>query len=258
MSVQNIVSFSGGKDSSALVLKSLEKGLPIHALHHFDGGWEFPQMQDHLDKFENYTGIPILRIKPKENFEYWMLERPVIARTGPLKGQLRGVGHGWPSWTRRWCTRQKAVYLDKAVADLSNPVKLIGFAADEEHRARRGMNKKGRYAKYVARYPLMEWGVTESDALAICKRHGFDWGGLYDIFPRVSCFCCPLQSVGELKKLRLYFPDLWARMLKWDSARGKHNKGFLHYRTVHDLECRFSWEDYQLSLLSLISRRKVA
>ena len=36
------------------------------------------------------------------------------------------------------------------------------------------------------------------------------------IFSRVSCWCCPLQSLEELRKLYRYFPDLWRQLEEWD------------------------------------------
>lgn len=35
----NIVSFSGGKDSTAMVLEMLERNVPIHSVIAFDTGW---------------------------------------------------------------------------------------------------------------------------------------------------------------------------------------------------------------------------
>ena len=45
----------------------------------------------------------------------------------------------------------------------------------------------------------MEWRITEAKALQICYDQGFDWGGLYEIYHRASCWCCPLQRIDELR-----------------------------------------------------------
>ena len=42
------------------------------------------------------------------------------------------------------------------------------------------------------------------------------WDCLYEIFHRVSCWCCPLQSLSELRKLYNHFPELWEQLKKWD------------------------------------------
>jgi 3'-phosphoadenosine 5'-phosphosulfate sulfotransferase (PAPS reductase)/FAD synthetase len=239
--MNNVISFSGGKDSTALALLMLEKGEPIHSIVAFDTGWEFPQMYEHWAKFEAYTGLKINVIKPKRSFEYWMFERPVVARKGPNKGTVHRIGNGWPSPMRRWCTRQKVDGINKELNKIDEPISCIGIAADEAHRIKDN-------SKYPCRYPLLEWDIDEKTALEICFKHGFDWGGLYGVFGRVSCFCCPLQRIGELRKVRKFFPELWAKMLKWDNSVPGHNRGFKNYDTVHDLDARFAEEDRHLKL----------
>lgn len=66
------------------------------------------------------------------------------------------------------------------------------------------------------RYPLVEWGITEAEALKVCYDRGFTFGGLYEIYRRASCWCCPLQRIGELRNLRRHHPELWARLLDMD------------------------------------------
>ena len=117
---------------------------------------------------------------------------------------------------------------------------FLGYASDEQHRA--GLNST---EKYPQRYPLIEYGIDEKQALAICKKHGFNWGGLYDHFRRVSCFCCPLQRIGELRTLRREYPDLWQTMIDWDKRCNGNNPGFRGYETVMDLDRRFTEEDLQ-------------
>ena len=60
--MNQIVSLSGGKDSTAMLHLMLEKGEPFHSVIFFDTGWEFPQMYEHLDLVEKKTGIEIVRL----------------------------------------------------------------------------------------------------------------------------------------------------------------------------------------------------
>ncbi len=235
-----VISFSGGKDSTAMALLMLEKGEPIHSVVAFDTGWEFPAMLEHWCKFEQYTGLEVVRIKPREPFDYWLFDRPVIAKKGTNKGHVHRFGNGWPSPMRRWCTREKVNAIRRHLKTIGEPVSCIGFAADE---TRRAGAVSGR--DIPQRYPLIEWDIDEAEALQICKHHGFTWGGLYDHFRRVSCFCCPLQRIGELRTLRREFPELWQQMLAWDARCKGKNPGFRNYESVHDLERRFCEEDKQ-------------
>ncbi len=193
-------------------------------------------MYDHWHDVEEYTGRKITVVKPKKPFLHWMLRQEVVARKGPHKGEVHRIGNGWPSPLRRWCTRQKVDALDKGAKDASH---YVGIAADEVHRTNSVSSNKRSGERL---YPLVDWGVTEADALAYCLERGFTWGGLYDHFKRVSCFCCPLQGLDELRVLRREFPGLWAQMLEWDRAIPE-NTGFHHYDTVEDLEQRFAREE---------------
>ena len=55
-STKHVISFSGGKDSTALLLRMLEEKMPVDVILFCDTGLEFPQMYEHLDKVEQYTG----------------------------------------------------------------------------------------------------------------------------------------------------------------------------------------------------------
>ena len=239
---QHIISFSGGKDSTAMLLMMLDRGEPIHSVVFFDTGWEFPQMLAHVDRVEaemREHGVPFWRLQSRFPFDYWLTARPVIARKGPMKGKVHRIGNGWPSPSRRWCTRQKTDTFDRYLRPIENAIACVGYAADESDRSfcREGI---------TTRFPLQDWGVSEADALACCRDHGYDWGGLYDQFRRVSCFCCPLQGLDELRVLRHHYPDLWRRMLDTEDRMGPGaQRGFKNYTTVHDLDRRFADEDRQ-------------
>lgn len=201
--MNQIISLSGGKDSTAMLLMMLERKEPIHSVVFFDTGWEFPQMIGHIDLLERRTGIEIVHLKPKRSFEYWMIERPLKDRRG----------YSWPSPIRRWCTREKFAAINKYTNQFKPYIECIGYALDENERTSKEIVKR----RDNLRFPLIEWGITELKALNYCFVKGYDWGGLYDHFDRVSCFCCPLQRIGELRNLRIHYPELWKRMLDMDS-----------------------------------------
>jgi len=225
-----------------MLLMMLERGEEIHSAVFFDTGWEFPAMHAHMDQLEAMVDVPIVRLVPERSFDYWMFEHPAIARKGPNKGKVHRIGSGWPSPIRRWCTRRKVDAINKYTREISGAVQCIGYAADE---VKRHGSPSKELQKKKHRFPLVEWGITEAQALEYCKNKGFEWGGLYEVFDRVSCFCCPLKKLGELRALRTHFPDLWGRMLSMDARIPGYNRGFKDYTTVHDLERRFAGEDRQ-------------
>ena len=82
-----------------------------------------------------------------------------------------------------------------------------GIDADE---AKRCKTDKGKS------YPLVDGGITEAEARQICYDRGVRFGGLYEVYDRASCWCCPFQRIGELRNLRRHHPELWARLLDMD------------------------------------------
>lgn len=225
----HVVSLSGGKDSTAMLLRMLEEGMPVDLILFCDTGLEFEGMYRHLDRLEAYIGRPITRLKSQYTYEYLMLEH-IPKRKNPAL--LDKKGFSWAGPHNRWCTAMlKTRVVDKYLKDLSKEYTVeqyIGIAADESHRIR------------DFNYPLVDWGMTESDCLAYCKERGFDWDGLYEIFSRVSCWCCPLQPFSELRKLRKHFPDLWKQLGEWDEQTWRT---FLKNYSVIQLETRFAFED---------------
>ena len=45
--MNHIVSFSGGKDSTAMLHLLLEQGVPVSHVVYFETEWDFPQMRAH-------------------------------------------------------------------------------------------------------------------------------------------------------------------------------------------------------------------
>lgn len=231
--IKHIVQFSGGKDSTAMLLMMLERGMPIDDIIFCDTTMEFPAMYEHIDKVEKYIGRPITRLKPPHDFIYYFAEYEKIR--GKNKGKK---GYGWPRMWARWCTRLFKIDLTAKYLRRVGEYKLyIGIARDEPKRHQKRM-------KNVI-HPLYDWGITESMALQYCYNYGFDWGGLYEQFRRVSCWCCPLQPLNELRNLRKNYPELWDKLLKMDGMVMYHFKPDCR---LSDLERRFSMEDRQGTL----------
>ena len=89
MAGSNVVSLSGGKDSTAMLLMMLERNEDIADIVFFDTGWEHPEMYDHLEKLENYTGRKFTRLAPrlpigtnteKKPFDWIFADAPIVKR----------------------------------------------------------------------------------------------------------------------------------------------------------------------------------
>lgn len=237
----HVVSFSGGKDSTAMLLKMVEKGMQVDCILFCDTGLEFPAMYNHIQEVEKRIGREITVVRAKEKFEYMMFDKPIARRMDSSVVQKYGGtqnGYGWPGPRLRWCTERlknepRNKYI-RALREKYNVIEYVGLAADEGYRLQRKCNQNPNH-----RHPLIEWGMTESDCLDYCKELGFTWNGLYDHFKRVSCWCCPLQSLTELRKLYRYYPSLWEKLKEWDK---KTWRTFRVGYSVEQLEIRFELE----------------
>ena len=234
--MKHIVSFSGGKDSTSMLLRMIELDMQIDEIRYFDcGSWEFPQMIEHINKVEEYIKRPITRMKYKYDFGY------LFSRKTREKGTRSGkCGYGFPTMVYRWCTGKKTNVLAKGV-DRKNTTLYIGYAVDELSRTRPLSARK-----IPQKFPLIEWGWSEKECLEYCYSKGFNWNGLYKHFHRVSCWCCPFQGLKELRNLRKHFPVLWKRLL--DMQEKSWNSFRMDGKTVLDLDKRFEMEDKQMKL----------
>ena len=217
------VSLSGGKDSTAMLLLMIERDMPIDMVLSADTGMEFPEMYEHLAKLDEHLfrerGIHITTLRHPKGFEYLMFDEP--------KQKPRSL--------------ENRAKLTKEVNRLKGElgaIHYVGIAADEAWRCK------------DERYPLVEWGITEAQALQACYDRGFDFGGLYEIYHRVSCWCCPFQRIDELRKLRKHHPELWEKLLELDRrALAQFGTGplgqFKQNWSVKRLDTRFAEEDGQ-------------
>ena len=244
----HVASFSGGKDSTAMVLHMIERGDRLDEVMFSDTTMDFPAMIRHVEKVKNVieaAGIKFTTLRAEQDFEYYLAEYEVENRK-PGSQFYGAPGYGWAGHRSRWCTKTlKTSIIDLHLRDLRETyevIQYIGIAADEDYRLERGQNQDPSH-----RHPLREWGWVEDDALRYCYARGYDWEGLYELKrnpktgkARVSCWCCPLQAYEDMRILRQHFPDLWERLLDLDSRQCKK---FQHGYTVADFDRRFALED---------------
>ena len=235
-----------------MLLLMIERGMPIDIVLTADTGMEFPEMYEHLESLDQYLyqerGIHLTVLRHPKGFEWLMFDEPKQKASSIENRTKLGVslyGNGWPGVRVRWCTGQLKTHLiNKEVNRLKgqyHALHYVGIAADERARIKK------------EQYPLVDWGITEKEALQICYDRGYDWGGLYEIYNRCSCWCCPLQRIDELRKLRRHHPELWARLMEMDKRAlaqfGNNPLGqFKQNWTVERLEQRFAMEESQISV----------
>lgn len=230
-----IASFSGGKDSVAMVLRLIEENKPLDRVAYIDIGLEFGEQNNIIKicerKFKELKpGLIFDRIKPEKTFEEYFY---TVKKKGKFKGQI----YGWPftAGFNSWCNdRLKQRPFRKYLKQFKDEDVIIylGIAADEPKRLKKlESNRKA---------PLAEWGMTEKDCLRYIKEKGF-WNPMYWKFERQGCYLCPKQNNKSLKIVRSRYPFLWQRMLEMDKDSP------IPFRadgtTLSELDARFRCED---------------
>lgn len=186
----NYVAFSGGKDSTALVMRLRELGEPFECIFTPTGN-ELPELLDHITTVESNLGLTI--------------HRP----PAPTLFELIDGYNALPNWRQRWCTRQ--IKIEPCIAFLKGrpgSTLSVGLRADEE--ARIGLY--GDWATY--RYPLREWGWGIEEVWAYLKEKGVT------VPARTDCALCYGQRLSEWFRLWRDHPDEYAKGEELEAKAG--------------------------------------
>lgn len=210
---EHIVNLSGGKDSTAMLLLMLERGIRVDRIIFADVGEnaERPEMYEYIDKVEQFIHRPIERIKS----EKWTWDK-LFFQKYTSKSKHVGKIHGF-----RYCptTGQMCGYREPLKtrplkrAGGSDNVIYIGIAIDEAHRAVRKLykNTKNQY-----RFPLIRFKMTEADCIKYLKERDLH-NPLYGIYSRLGCIACGKQSMQSLRVTYKHRPHEW-QMLEYYQA----------------------------------------
>lgn len=231
-------SVSFGKDSLAMLYMLIEKQCPLDEVVFYNSGVEFECLYDTrqqvLPMLEN-LGIKYTELKPKDPFLWSMLEKPVRKQGTDI---IHKKGYSWCGGVCRWGTSDKLNAIKKHIG---NNYDYVGIAADEKHRFT-------KYQRENRILPLVDWGVTEPQALQFCYDLGFRWEEfgipLYEILDRVSCWCCGNKNLKELYNIYLHLPYYWEKLKEIQSKTDRPYRR-QSLKTIFDLEIEF--EEKKLS-----------
>lgn len=239
----NLLSVSGGKDSTALILHALETGAERVRYVFADTGNEHDDVYTYLDYLELALGITIQRVKADfakkiEGKRKWVAEKwpehgisaEVVARALEL---LHPTGNPFldmcvwkgrfPSTKARFCTDELKVI------PITNDVVIPLLKAGQRVRSWQGVRaqESARRATYKmheqvdlgvwAYRPLLHW--THDDVFAIHRKHGISPNPLYSKgMSRVGCMPCIMCRKDELSEIARRFPEVIERLAKWEQV----------------------------------------
>jgi len=185
-----IVAFSGGKDSTALVLRMAELGEDFSCLFTPTGN-ELPELSCHIEAVIERIQRPLI-LPPNRSLDEWIQFHNAL-----------------PNFRMRWCTRQIKILPCLAyLKEHPGSVLCVGLRADEEER----QGLYGEYATY--RYPLREWGwgIKEVGSYLRSQRQS--------VPIRTDCTLCYDQRLDEWFTLWRDYPDEWAKGEAYETQTG--------------------------------------
>ena len=184
MKKKYLISLSGGKDSTAVVLFMLERRDKSDLVfNYFDTGWEHPSVYRYLDYLETSLKITINRIGGITFEELCIKERYI------------------PNFTARFCTRilkheKSDAEIKKYVAAGFNPIVVTGVRRAESPSRKYYQSHRIHNGVKILQ-PIAYWTVEE--VFAIHKKHNIKHNPLYDKgWSRVGCYPCIFAKQSEI------------------------------------------------------------
>jgi 3'-phosphoadenosine 5'-phosphosulfate sulfotransferase (PAPS reductase)/FAD synthetase len=217
------VCFSGGKDSTAMLLKLIEKKIPFDEVVFADTLFEYPELYSYIDYVEKLIGITITRLKPPSNtWDKWFYGK--VTR-GNYKGKVRGY-----PLVLSPCYYSRETKLNPMTRYMKDAkTKYIGIAFDEKRRL--------KTTDPTISYPLADWEMTEKDCAEYLDSKGLH-NPIYDRYNRSGCFLCQKQGQYGLFMLWTNSKELWNKTKFYDdeARRLTGRGGFLDYKTKDEVK----------------------
>jgi hypothetical protein len=213
-----IVSYGGGTNSTAMLIEMIKRGELCDFITFADTGGERPETYKYVEMFSEYltkNGYPGIEIVKKvdKNGNVLTLEQNCLNEK-----MLPSIAYGFKSCSHKYKIQPQNKFYnnnDLAKQEWKNGnkiTKLIGYDADEYHRAKIAQDDKYNY-----RYPLIEWNIGRDECIEIIKNADLQLPG------KSSCFFCPNSKKQEILSLPC---NLQARAIAMEeNAELTHIKG---------------------------------
>ena len=190
----NIISFSGGKDSTALVLWAKEN-LDSFQTIFCDTGWEDKITYDYIE-YINKTLLDgkliVLKSEKYDGFVDLAIKKKMI-----------------PYSSARFCTQELKIIPTKKYIEQFEDVHLYNGVRAQESSRRAKMEETvfDDYFKCWVHRPILKW--THQEVFDIMKKYDIEPNPLYKMgFSRVGCMPCIMSNHQEIKQIIKIKPEV--------------------------------------------------
>lgn len=194
---RHILALSGGKDSSALAIYMLDKGIDMEYVF-CDTEKELDETYEYLNKLESYLGKQITILKYSDGYGF---------------DDILKIKNGYlPSPESRWCTEYLKLKPYEQYLSNDNVVSYVGIRADEQHRKGYISTK----TNITTKFPFIEDNIRKEDVIRILKESGLGIPDYYSWRSRSGCYFCFFQQKREWVGLYEHHPELYAKAMEYE------------------------------------------
>ena len=236
-----VVACSGGKDSVATILISLEKKEPldeviwVEVMLDKETSGEIPEHRDFIYKslkpFCENNGILFTVLHSSKTYDD-------VFHHNFTKGKNSGMKHGF-TWPRRCAVNRdcklKAIHEYKRI-EKNCLIFYVGIAADEKKRLK-------RLSKTTDISLLEKYNITEIDAFNLCKKNNL-LSPVYNLTKRNGCWFCPNAKDTELLHVLNNHVNLFNKLIEWENEKNVVNKSFNLKETPSEIKARLLSANY--------------
>lgn len=235
-----VVSYGGGKNSTAMLIAMVYKGIVPNLILFADTGAELPETYDWINKFSSWlvsNGFPAITVVKKEQKEARKERKSVLVKwklsyknlewfylelcLGMLANGHQYISYGnlyekcvalktLPSRTfnrgecsMSWKVEPQERYTKNWYKGTAKIRKFIGYHAGEVFRLINKSKNPFDDDTYRYEYPLIDWGLHEHHCVALISSIGLG------IPPKSSCFFCPNRKRADVVSLKESHPELY-------------------------------------------------
>lgn len=214
----NVISWSGGKDSTATIILAHIHNIPIDKIIFSEVMFDETtsgELPEHIEfvhkaiKVFNNWGYNVEILHDKLTY----MDCFNTINKGQRNPERKGMIYGFPMAGRciinDRCKMRPIRLFNKQHPDA---IHFVGIATDEPRRLARLKDNDISL--------LYKYGYSEQDAYNLCKEYDL-LSPCYSYSKRGGCWFCPNARDEELKYLRDNYPDLWSKLLELELVDNK-------------------------------------
>lgn len=226
-----VISWSGGKDSTATIILAHELGLPVDliiiSLMWFDKKRKiYADRTDHI-KWVYDTAIPLFNswgyrvkiVSSERDYLHYFFKIRKNSKYPENNGKYYGFLMGGFCVMQQEKTRPIKEYL-RPIKKQYEVFEYVGICADEPKRLDKMHNRKNQISL------LEQEKITQQKAKKICEQYKL-LSPLYNNGKkRGGCWFCPNQPISELAELKSKEPQKWRELEKLSKVENTVARGF--------------------------------